>query len=170
MSKPKELKGLAHGEVQKKIIEKPLKIRSDKELIGLHNRYRDENFEIYNSKKKQFLEASKKYNRLNQETLICNKRRLLDDYIDLIDFNFLEEEKEVRWRLSSKKLQEMQQNFKNSVYFSARNKVRTRNKRKFGTEKDRATNSPSKHLQIKQSTPFTIPYSPYFYTIRFIID
>lgn len=101
MSKPKEVKVLTHGEVQKKIIENPLKVRSDKELIGPLNRYRDENFEIYNLKKKQFLEACKKYNRLNQETLICRKRRLLEDYIDFIDLEFLEE---VRWCLLAKKL------------------------------------------------------------------
>lgn len=92
MSKLKEVKVLTHGEVQKKIIENPPKIRPEEELLGPCNKYRDENFKIYNTKKKQFLDACKKYNRLNQEALICNRKLLLEDYREILDYEFLKED------------------------------------------------------------------------------
>lgn len=96
MSKPKEVNVLTHGEVQKKIIEDPPKVRPTEELMGPCDKYRDENLEIYSKKKKQFLEACKNYHRLNQEMLICNKKQLLEDYREILDCEFLNEEKEVK--------------------------------------------------------------------------
>ncbi|KAJ8916505.1 hypothetical protein NQ315_000147 [Exocentrus adspersus] len=85
---------LTHGEVHKKIVLDPPQIRAQAELLGPGDKYRDQNFKIYNEKKKQFLDAANKYHRLNRATLICEKVRRNEDYRQMLDCDFLKEEKE----------------------------------------------------------------------------
>lgn len=65
-------------EVNKKILKKYTKPRSDNDIIGPYNKYRDEYLRIYNAKKQKFLRVAKNYNDHNQKLLSsCSKS---DDY------------------------------------------------------------------------------------------
>nr|XP_023014602.1 uncharacterized protein LOC111504316 [Leptinotarsa decemlineata] len=91
MSTSFDTKILTQSEVNKKIIAKPPKVRPYENLLGPFDHYDDENYNIYNKKKKQFYEACKNYNRMVQDTLICTGRRLHGDYMDMLNCEFLNE-------------------------------------------------------------------------------
>ncbi|KAG5895552.1 hypothetical protein JTB14_010695 [Gonioctena quinquepunctata] len=84
-----EKKILTHSEVNRKIIAKVPSSRPEEDLLGPFNEYNDENYKKYNEKKKQFYEACRKYNRMNQETLVCHRRRLHEDYMENLECGFL---------------------------------------------------------------------------------
>lgn len=81
-------------EIQKKILNKDDRKRSDFECLGYKNKHRDENYKIYENKKRQFIETGKKYQEMNKLALLTNKVKLEDAY-ETLDFDFLEEIPEV---------------------------------------------------------------------------
>lgn len=81
-------------EIQKKILKREERKRLDFECLGYKNKYRDENYRIYENKKSQFIEAGKKYQEMNKLALLTNKVKLEDAY-ETLNFDFLEEIPEV---------------------------------------------------------------------------
>ncbi|CAH0548783.1 unnamed protein product [Brassicogethes aeneus] len=59
------------------------------DFLSPNGKYRDENYEIYKKQLQQFKDAARKYNRLNEETLVTNKKRLNQDYILELECDFL---------------------------------------------------------------------------------
>ncbi|GJQ85401.1 hypothetical protein Trydic_g10175 [Trypoxylus dichotomus] len=76
-------------EVNKKILKKP-RDRFEFECLGYKNKYRDENFKIYENKRHQFLASARKYHEMNKITLLTTRSKLEDAY-ETLDFSFLEE-------------------------------------------------------------------------------
>ncbi|KAJ8982242.1 hypothetical protein NQ317_013544 [Molorchus minor] len=62
------------------------KIRPKEDLLGPLNKYRDENVQIYNEKRKHFFEACKKYNKRH---LLLARNAFLEDYEKNLDLSFL---------------------------------------------------------------------------------
>lgn len=85
-----EIKIQTHSQIHKRIIAKTIEGRPEDDLTGLLGKYNDELFEIYSKKRQQFLEATRQYNRLNQETLFFKEERLQKDYQKKLDCSFLD--------------------------------------------------------------------------------
>ncbi|CAG9857470.1 unnamed protein product [Phyllotreta striolata] len=80
---------LGHGAVQKRLLDRPDRPRPDEDFagpLGLHN---DENRAVYADRRRRFLDASKRYEKLNWETWTCSKARLHNDYVAALDLDFL---------------------------------------------------------------------------------
>lgn len=88
----KKLRPYNRDELNKKIIAPPPKVYPESEMIGPFWRYRDQNREIYENKKRQFLETASKYKKHNELALIQNKVRLGRYADDVLYYGF---EKEV---------------------------------------------------------------------------
>lgn len=86
---------LTQSEVNKRIIRPAPKVRPHEDLLGPLDKYDDENYDIYCQKRRQFQVTCRQYNKLNEETMICSKKRLHEDYRALLQCDFLENEHEV---------------------------------------------------------------------------
>lgn len=60
-------------EINKKILKKYIKPRPASDVLGPYNKYRDEYLEMYNEKKKRFLQLTKQYNDYNKRLLLSCK-------------------------------------------------------------------------------------------------
>lgn len=65
------------------------------ELLTASGKYRDEEYKEYLKKKQQFLNAAKDYAKLNEETAIIQKDRLISDYNVDVNCEFLVDEPEI---------------------------------------------------------------------------
>ncbi|XP_060533878.1 uncharacterized protein LOC132706527 isoform X2 [Cylas formicarius] len=83
---------LTHSEISKRITSKSRQQQPFSELADEEGRYR--NVASYDSRKKQFLAAAKRYNRMNWEILAACRPRLDDDYESLLGLNFLDRSRE----------------------------------------------------------------------------
>lgn len=85
---------LPPSEISKRILDKPHKARSQSEWFDHLGKYRDEHLAEYARKQSQFLAAVDDYNRMNMETLSGRKVRLHANYEEMINTDFLKDEKE----------------------------------------------------------------------------
>ncbi|CAH1107546.1 unnamed protein product [Psylliodes chrysocephalus] len=95
MNPNQEFPILGHGDVQKKILEYIPKPRPNEDHLGPFNKYNDENHQIYLVKKRQFLEATRKYQKMTQETYTCFKTRLHNDYMSNLNLDFLNDDTDI---------------------------------------------------------------------------
>ncbi|KAF2903248.1 hypothetical protein ILUMI_02944 [Ignelater luminosus] len=79
-----EIKIYNINDVNKKILAKPLHLHPEKEYLGVHNKYRDEDYKIYIEKQEQFYKAAGQYKQLNKNALLHNKNKL-----DMFSINIL---------------------------------------------------------------------------------
>ncbi|KAF5291758.1 hypothetical protein FQA39_LY14246 [Lamprigera yunnana] len=74
-------------EVNKKILAKEPLTCSSKALLGQFNKCRDVEYEMYLSKKRQFLESVDTYRELNRTALYCNKTKLDVDTDNILRYH-----------------------------------------------------------------------------------
>lgn len=65
-------------EINKRILKKPIKPRSESDVLGPYNKYRDEYLKVYNERKHKFLQIVKNYKDYNKQLLTSSSKS--DDY------------------------------------------------------------------------------------------
>lgn len=91
MSKNTEQHLLKPSEVNRRIIAKSRKTRSNQDWMDHLGKYREEHVAEYNKKKNEFLAVAAVYNKANNDTLTSSKTMLHNNYEELLSLDFLKE-------------------------------------------------------------------------------
>ncbi|KAK5638063.1 hypothetical protein RI129_012358 [Pyrocoelia pectoralis] len=75
------------NDINKKILAKDARVRGENEYLGQVNKYRDEEYEVYKEKRREFLNAANLYKELNKMAIYTNRVKLDEHSNDILRYN-----------------------------------------------------------------------------------